>query len=171
MKLYEITKELQEIEEMYNLTYNEETGELIEEQYDIVKAKEDKMKELLSQKSDSIIKYIKNLDSDIKSLKEEEDRLSKLRKKIEKKKEWLKSYVMFNMSKLGYNRIETKYGIMFTKKTTSTIVDENVIPKDTRYWSTEITNKFDKNKIKKLLEEGEEIKGAYLQENTSLTVK
>lgn len=171
MKLYEITKELQEIDEMYKLTYDEETGELIEEQYDIVKAKEDKMKELLSEKADSIIKYIKNLDADIKSLKEEEERLAQLRKKIDKKKEWLKSYVMFNMSKLGYDKVETKYGTLSTRKSTSTIVDENVIPKDKRYWSVETTNKFDKNKIKKLLEEGEEIKGAYLQKNISLIVK
>lgn len=171
MKLYEITEELEKLEAMYELTYDEETGELNELEFNEIQAMEEEMKNLLSNKSDSIIKYIKNLESDMNVLKEEEKRLKDRREKLEKKKEWLKTYLMENMLKLGYTKVESTYGTLSTRKSKSTVINEAIIPKDKRYWSVETKDKFDKNKIKKLIESGEEIVGAYIQENTSVVIK
>lgn len=171
MKLYEITEELEKLEAMYEMTYDEETGELNELEFNEIQAVEEEMKNLLSNKSDSIIKYIKNLESDMNVLKEEEKRLKDRREKLEKKKEWLKTYLMENMLKLGYTKVDSTYGTLSTRKSKSTVINEDIIPKDKRYWSVETKDKFDKNKIKKLIESGEEIVGAYIQENTSVVIK
>lgn len=171
MKLYEITEELEKLEAMYELTYDEETGELNELEFNEIQAMEEEMKNLLSNKSDSIIKYIKNLESDMNVLKEEEKRLKDRREKLEKKKEWLKTYLMENMLKLGYTKVESTYGTLSTRKSKSTVINEAIIPKDKRYWSVETKDKFDKNKIRKLIESGEKIVGAYIQESTSVVIK
>lgn len=171
MKLYEITQELETLEAMYELVYDEETGEVNELDFNELQAMEEEMKNLLSNKSDAIIKFVKNMDSDITVLKEEEKRLKERREKLEKKKEWLKNYLMENMLKLGYAKVESTYGTLSTRKSKSTIINENIIAKDPRYWSVETKDKFDKNKIKKLIESGEEIVGAYIQENTSVVIK
>lgn len=171
MKLYEITQELETLEAMYELVYDEETGEVNELDFNELQAMEEEMKNLLSNKSDAIIKFVKNMDSDITVLKEEEKRLKERREKLEKKKEWLKNYLMENMLKLGYTKVESTYGTLSTRKSKSTIINENIIAKDPRYWSIETKDKFDKNKIKKLIESGEEIVGAYIQENTSVVIK
>lgn len=171
MKLYEITQELETLEAMYELVYDEETGEVNELDFNELQAMEKEMKNLLSNKSDAIIKFVKNMDSDITVLKDEEKRLKERREKLEKKKEWLKNYLMENMLKLGYTKVESTYGTLSTRKSKSTIINENIIAKDPRYWSVETKDKFDKNKIKKLIESGEEIVGAYIQENTSVVIK
>lgn len=171
MKLYEITQELEKIEAMYELAYDSETGEIKKLEFDEIQAMEEEMKNLLSNKADAIIKFVKNMDSDIAVLKEEEKRLKERREKLEKKKEWLKNYLMENMLKLGYTKVESTYGTLSTRKSKSTIINENIIDKDPRYWSVETKDKFDKNKIKKLIESGEEIAGAYIQENTSVVIK
>lgn len=171
MKLYEITQELETLEAMYELVYDEETGEVNELDFNELQAMEEEMKNLLSNKSDAIIKFVKNMDSDITVLKEEEKRLKERREKLEKKKEWLKNYLMENMLKLGYTKVESTYGTLSTRKSKSTIINENIIAKDPRYWSVETKDKFDKNKIKKLIESGEEIVGAYIQENISVVIK
>lgn len=171
MKLYEITKELEKLESMYELAYNEETGEINELEFNELQAMEEEMKNLLSNKADAIIKFVKNMDSDMVVLKEEEKRLKERREKLEKKKEWLKNYLMENMLKLGYTKVESTYGTLSTRKSKSTIINENIIAKDPRYWSVETKDKFDKNKIKKLIESGEEVVGAYIQENVSVVIK
>lgn len=171
MKLYEITQELETLEAMYELVYDEETGEVNELDFNELQAMEEEMKNLLSNKSDAIIKFVKNMDSDITVLKEEEKRLKERREKLEKKKEWLKNYLMENMLKLGYTKVESTYGTLSTRKSKSTIINENIIAKDPRYWSVETKDKFDKNKIKKLIESGEEIVGAYIRENTSVVIR
>lgn len=171
MKLYEITQELETLEAMYELVYDEETGEVNELDFNELQAMEEEMKNLLSNKADAIIKFVKNMDSDMAVLKEEEKRLKDRREKLEKKKEWLKTYLMENMLKLGYTKVESTYGTLSTRKSKSTIINENIIAKDPRYWSVETKDKFDKNKIKKLIEGGEEVVGAYIQENTSVVIK
>lgn len=171
MKLYEITEELQLLDSMYELTYDEETGEVNELDFDELQAMEEEMKKLLSNKADAIIKFVKNIDSDVEVLKVEEKRLKERRERLEKKKEWMKNYLMENMLKLGYAKVETAYGTISTRKSKSTVVNEGIIPKDERYWSVETKDKFDKTKIKKLIESGEEILGAYIQENVSVILK
>lgn len=171
MTLYELTDDKLIIDELYNLTYDEETGEVRELDYKDVEAMDLKTQELISKKTDSLIKYIKNIDSDMAVLKEEEKRLKARRERLDKKKEWLKSYIMQNMQKLGYKKVESAFGTLSQRKSKSTIINESIIPRDERYWSVKTEDKFDKKKIKELIESGEHIDGAMIQENISLIVK
>lgn len=171
MKLYEHVEDVLLIDEMYELIYDEETGEIKKVDEEEWESMKEKAMELVLHKTDSIIKYIRNIDSDINVLKEEEKRLKARRESLEKKKEWLKKYIMENMQRLGYTKMTTSLGTLSQRKSKSTVINENIIPKDERYWSVKVEDKFDKKKIKELLESGEQIDGAMIQENVSLIIK
>lgn len=171
MKLYEIPEKYEVLEKMYEEAIDDETGEIKELEFAQAQEYENILKELLSDKLDNMIKFIKNKESDINMIKEEEKRLKKRREGMEKRMEWLKGYILFNMQRLDFKKVESTFGTLSQRKSKSTIIDENIIPKDERYWSTKIENKFDKTKIKKLIESGEKIEGAYIQENISLAIK
>lgn len=171
MKLYEITNEALKLEEAYMQAIDEETGEIIPEKWEEIQEKDEELKKLFKEKTDSIVMYQQNLASDIAAIKAEEQRLAKRRKTLEKKLEWLKSYLLTNMLLNGYKKLETPHGVISTTKSKSVIIDKDIIPKDERYYSTVIEEKFDKNVLKKLLKEGEKIEGVYIQENINLNVK
>lgn len=172
MKLYEITEDLMIIEELCESVIDEETGEIKDEQeLEVVCDIEKELEDMLSKKSESIVKYIKNLESDVTSVKDEIKRLRNIQSQREKKIEWLKGYILQSMLQLGYKKIETPFGNISTRKSKSVILDESLLKKDERYWTQKIEDRFDKNTIKKLIQSGEEIDGAMIQENVSLNIK
>lgn len=171
MTLYEISDLKNQIDALYEKTFDEETGEIKKDEYEKVEAFEKALEKLFSEKIDGIIKYLRNIDTDIEVIKEEEKRLKQRRERLDKKKEWLKGYILLNMQKLGYKKIETPLGTLSQRKSKTTIVDENIIPKDERYWTVKLENKYDKKKIKELIESGEHIDGAFIRENVSLNIK
>lgn len=170
MSLYTITEEIRALNEIYLSMINEETGEFIGDisQLEIY---EKELKEMLTNKSEGIIKFIKNLEADIKSKKEEEKRLKESRQRDEKKLIWMKGYILNNMNKIGEKSVKTSLGTLYIRKSTQTVVDEKVIPKDERYWKQEITDTYDKNVIKELIKAGEQIEGVTLVNNENISIK
>ena len=170
MKLYEITQEMEALEQLWELAIDEETGELLPEADELFK-KQEMLEKMLRNKSEGLMKYMLELQSNIKIRKEEENRLAKLRKSDEKKLSFFTQYILSNMQKMNIGKIETNFGIFKINKGVQTVIDENIIPKDERYWKEEIVNKFDKTVLKKLLKENERIDGVSLVETYSLGIK
>ena len=169
LKLYEIVKEMERFEELYDSLINEETGEI--ESSDTLQILEDEMTEILIKKSEGLVKYIINVEAEIKAIKAEEARQKKRRVAYEKKLENFKNYVMINMLKMNTKKIETTFGNISLRKSKQVIVNENICAHDERYWTQEVTNKFDKNKLKELIEKGEAIAGVVVAENATVNVK
>ena len=171
MKLYEISDEIKLLEDTYMEAIDEETGEIIAEKWNDIQCREEELRDLFKSKTENIVKYYQNIQSDIAILKSEEERLNKRRKTLEKKIEWLKKYLLDNMVINGYTKLNTPYGNISTRKSNQVHIDTELIPKDERYYKTTIVEKYDKNEIKKLIKNGEDIKGVIIEENISINVK
>ncbi|MGL5962661.1 MAG: siphovirus Gp157 family protein [Cetobacterium sp.] len=167
--LYEITNEFIELERLYEDSIDEETGELCNTEY--LEALEVKLGLLLEEKSEGVIKYMKNMESDVVALKSEEKRLNELRKRKEKKIEGFKRYLEQNLNRMGKNKINTALGTISLRKSIQTLINEDIITYDERYSRKIEIIKYDKASIKKLLEEGVDIEGASVVDNYTVSIK
>lgn len=169
MKLYEISKEFLALEELWESSINLETGEI--QNCEVLEELETIIKEMLKNKAENIIKYIRNEEASIKAIKEEEERLAKLRKDREKKINNFKEYIKNNMQIMKENSITTNVGSIKLRNSQSTVIDERFIQYDPRYATKETVYKYDKRLIKDLLQKGETIRGASIQNNLSINIK
>lgn len=168
--LYQITDDILKLDNMFLNMVDMETGEIVGDTEQIEQM-QSQLQEMLENKTENIIKYIKIMEYDNEIRKQEEKRLEALRKRDEKKIESIKKYVLMNMEKLDTKSIKTSIGSISIRKSTATILDESRLKKDERYWTQEIKDKFDKTAIKKLIQSGEQIDGAMLVENKSVNIK
>lgn len=161
--LYEITNALQvlqekDIEEMSE----EEKAEL-----------EQKLEELLVQKSGSVIKFIQNLQSNVDAIKNEEKRLKEARQYLENRQEKFQEYVIKCMDKIEAKEIITNSGILRTRNNPLSveIEDEDLVPN--KYKKQVIETKIDKNAIKSDFKAtGEIIDGVrFITDKKSLNIK
>lgn len=155
MKLYEITEAYNNLDEL------EETEE-ITKYLDLIQDE-------FNQKSENIVKFIKNIEADSKALKDEEKRLADKRKSLENKTKWLKYYLQNNMERLGNKKIKAGiFNLNIQKNPPSVnVVDEEKIADD--YFVIE--RKLDKKKLKDDLKDGKEIDGAELVQGESLRIR
>ena len=148
---------------------------LIEEEMSEEDKKEVKkeLTELLQQKSQNLIGYIRNIELTIEAMKNEETRISEQRKILESRLTKFKEYVKECMEQNGFTKIETQLGALSIAKNPISveIYDEAQIPDE--YKTKVIEIKVDKTAIKKALKEtGEIIPGTKIIDNkTSLRIK
>ena len=168
MKLYELVSEEQKLNELFLTAIDEETGEIRDNE--ILEELETELKNALVNKSEGIIKVIRNQESDLEMVTSEIERLTNLKNKMKKEIENFKSYIKFNMKKMELKKVETSLGnISLRQSTVTEIYDEASLPKE--FLKEKITYTPSKTEIKKAIESGQEVKGARLVVNTSLTIK
>ena len=168
MKLYELVSEEQKLNELFLAAIDEETGEIRDNE--TLEELEAELKNALVNKSEGIIKVIRNQESDLEMITTEIKRLTNLKNRIEKEIENFKTYIKFNMKKMDIKKIETSLGNISLRQSTATeIYDEASLPKE--FLKEKITYTPSKTEIKKAIESGQEVKGARLVVNTSLTIK
>lgn len=171
-KLYEITNEMINVDELLESIIDIESGVITDEDaFQKYSEIQETLKVMFENKAGDIIKFMKNIESHITARKNEIDRLKKLNERGTNKIERLKDYLLNNMIVSGQPRIETSMGIIGTRKSQKVIVDESIIPKDERYWRVEVKDKFDKNELKKILKSGEEIKGVIIEDSVNLNIR
>lgn len=164
--LYEIDKDIETIIDRMFEEVDEETGEVKAE--NVSKLKE--LQEAREQKLDNLGAFIKNLTSDVESIKAEKDILDKRIKTKQNKIDWLKSYVASDLLANGQAKFESSRVVFsFRKSTSVSIPDETKIPK--KYFKKVTTEKLDREGIRKLLNEGHTIRGAELIEKQNLQIK
>lgn len=168
MKLYEITKEMQSLDELYLSCIDEETGEI--KDGEILDELEQGIQLELKNKSAGVIKFFRNIDSLTEALDVEIKRLQVLKKSTERKADNFKKYIAVNMENIGIKKIETELGTLSLRKSKSVdIYDEKLI--DKKFITTEIKEKISKSDIKKAIENGEEVQGANIVEKNILQIK
>lgn len=168
MKLYELVSEEQKLNELFLTAIDEETGEIRDNE--TLEQLETELKNALVNKSEGIIKVIRNQESDLEMVTAEIERLTNLKNKMKKEIENFKSYIKFNMKKMELKKVETSLGnISLRQSTVTEIYDEASLPKE--FLKEKITYTPSKTEIKKAIESGQEVKGARLVVNTSLTIK
>lgn len=141
VSLYEMVNDLVELVEV------EEIDEATK--IEIIEA----VKVTMETKAESIIAVVRNYETRINAIKEEEKRLAEYRRSEEKKLEKLKEYTVYCMEQLGNKKLDTNLGRISLRKKPSSlvVVDENKIPDI--YKTVEQVIKVDKAQIKKDLKE------------------
>lgn len=168
MRLYEFLQEEQHLNELFLAAIDEETGEI--KDAEILEQMETELKNALVNKSAGIIKVIRQQEADIDMVDAEIERLKVVKERMKKGVEGFKSYIKHNMLQMELKKIETPLGNLSLRQTTATdVYDESALPKE--FLKEKITYTPSKTDIKKALQAGEEVSGARLIINTSLTVK
>lgn len=122
----------------------------------------------LSTKLENIAMVIKNLESNVVGKKGEIKRLSESVKYEENAIKRLKEYAQYLMITTGQTKVKgKKFTFSFRKSTSVKIEDETLIPP--QFIKTE--TKIIKTDLSKALKNGEEIAGAKLVENQSLSIR
>ena len=168
MKLYELTEEERKLNDLFLAAIDEETGEIKDSE--ILDELEAEFKTALTNKSAGIIKVIRQQEADIEMVDAEIERLKAVKERMKKGIEGFKHYIKYNMVQMELKKIETPLGNLSLRQTTATdVYDELVLPKE--FLKEKITYTPSKTDIKKALQAGEEVPGARLVINTSLTIK
>lgn len=122
----------------------------------------------IEEKIENTAMYMVNVESDIQGLKNEIDRLTKIKKAKENAVERLKNNVEYAMKQKGLEKLEVGTFKAYYKKSESVeIINLDVIPAD--YTRVEI--KADKVAIKKAIKSGEVVAGAEIKVNQNFYIK
>lgn len=164
MKLYEIKSAMVDTLDIFLESERDEMDqEFYQESMELLKSE-------LSNKSSSIIRYVRNLDSEVIGIKDELDRLTKAKKSRENKLNSLKGYLINTMMVLDKTKIESDLGSYGLRKSHPLeILDMSKIPEEFIRRKEEVS--VDKRAVASFIKSGHEIQGAALVEKYSLQIR
>ena len=163
LKLYELSEAYKNL---WNMVDDEETDlTLVEQALQTVEGE-------IETKAGNIAIFIRNLDSESKLIKEEEDRLKARRQAIENKRDRIKDFLQFSLEQMGLDKVKTPtHTIAIQNNPPSVqILNEDVIPGK---YLTLIPEHYEVNKkaISEALKQGEEVLGCQLTRGRSLRIR
>ena len=161
MKLYEIDQAIEAL-------VDPETGEVLD--FDAF----EKLQMDRDQKIENMALKLKNLTAETKMVKEEEDKLSKRRKALERDSERLKGYLtqLLGGEKFKTARCSVSYrGSKSLQVVDNTSVIDWLIENGHHDLVTFTAPSFSKNDVKAMIQAGVVVPGVVITENTSLTVR
>lgn len=168
LTLYGITKEIQTLEELWEMAIDEETGEIKDSS--ILEELQSDIEVILQEKAASLVKYCKARDCFIDNVDQEIKKLQALKKAATNKQDNFKKYIKMCMKKMELPKIETPNGTLALRKTESiSIDDEKLIPAEFTTIVPEV--KISKTDIKKAIKGGIEVPGATLVKGMNLQIK
>ena len=164
MNLYDLSQEILNFE----FEFDEETGEVLNLN-DL-----DNLKLGFNQKCDNIIRYIKNLESDVESLKNEEKNLKNRRILKENKILGLKKYLEDIMNFNQIKRLEFVSGVVSFRQSNPLEINETMFMAWAKANNSDLLTikyEIDKNSVKELLKKGKEIPYAKIIKKQNLNIK
>lgn len=167
MKLYELAKNFMELQLKLEATEDEDSKEVIAATLESIDFD-------LEEKTEGILKIVKNYESDIDAIDNEIKRLRSLKENKQNNIENLKKYLLDNLVSIGKTKVETSLFKVFVKKSPPSVQIENEHNVPTNYMK--ITYSVDKAELKKdLLNEEKAVElnklGINLVQNDSLMIK
>lgn len=130
------------------------------------------------QKAENVAAYIKSLNAEINDLKDEEKSLKSRRQVKERQSEWLKNYLLSNMQTIGRTKIDRPMAKLSIRQNAESVqiadekefvrmCEEKELDRFLRFKAPEI----DKSAVKKALQSGQKVQGAWLTRTQSLIIK
>lgn len=125
----------------------------------------------LQEKATNVAKFMQNLESAARAIKEAEQQMARRRKAIEGRTQGLKDYLKHNMEASGITKIESPWFVLSIQKNPGAveIADESLLPDD--YKREVVSVKVDKVAIKDALKAGQSVPGAQLVQSTRLAIR
>ena len=158
MKLYELTNDLMELEALL------EEGEEVEEIMAIIM-------DQIASKGDGIMSLVRNIESDVESLKNEVKRLEGMIESREKRAERLRKYLMDCMLQANIKSLPTVKGTISVRNNQPKVVieDESKIPEG--FKTVKEVTSVNKKELRESLKNGQRIEGCHLESSQSLIIK
>ena len=167
--LYEIEKSIIELlENGFNAAcVDPDTGEI-----DETKAAEylETLQLERGEKVENIAIYIKTLDSDAAAIKAEEKNLAARRQAKERKAERMREYLKSSMLAFGDKKFETAR-VALSFRTSRQVIIADLEKLDKAFIKEKVEYAADKTAIKKAIEGGALVDGAYIEEKQNLNIK
>lgn len=140
---------------------------------ELKKELEKELTDLLHEKSQNIIGYMRNIELTIEAMKSEEKRISEQRKALENRLAKFKEYVKECMDQGGFTKIDTGLGSLAIVKNPMSVEIENEAEVPNEFKTIVQTTKIDKTAIKNYFKEtGEIVAGTrIIDDKTSLRIK
>ena len=120
-----------------------------------------------NQKIENVACWIKNLLSDAEAIKAEKDALADREAKCRKKAEDLKNWLGIALG--GQKFSSARCAVSFRRSVKLEVLDEDSIPR--AYMVESVSYKPDKQLIKEVLKDGQQISGCRLIENQNVQIK
>lgn len=160
--LYELTKNY---EELFNNIENfiDENGEVKPEFSEELNNLTDGIRE----KAVNIAEFIKRIECDEEAYAKEIARLTALKKRATKKKDYLKAYLLDNLKYANIEKVEDIRATISFRASESVVANLEELPK--KYCRQ--TFEADKTMLKELLKQGKKIKGAELVVKQNIIIK
>ena len=172
MKLYELQEQLVAIDNILEQNTDEESKEILE-------SAKDEIMQAIDGKVENILEFISDCKNRVAQLKEEEERLSRKRRTLENKTEYLKNMLVWFMK--SNNKTKDSFGtwdITIAKTAGKVVFDlpEEDIPLTYK----KVSYSVDKTLLKQnmvdgelvvALDDGTQVKVAHLEEGESLRIK
>ncbi len=113
---------------------------------------------------------IRECDTTVSAIDSEIERLTKLKSKSQNLSKKLKENISNAMKEFGVEKIESAIiKLSFRSSKETVIEDETKLPDSC--FTVKTTRTVSKTEVKKLIEEGQVLEGAYIRENKSLQIK
>ena len=159
MKLYELTENYAKLLEMAEETDTDAIVDTLEA-----------LQEAIEDKAENIAKLIRNLEADVKVIRDEEKRLAERRQAIENKVERLKSYLQEQLETAGIEKVKrpTITVAIQANPPSIDVIDEKAIPND---FLIPQAPKLDKRSILERLKKGEAIPGVTLKQTKGVRIR
>ena len=162
LTLYRISEEMSAILN----AIEENGGEITEEQEQALAISE----EQFAEKAYDYGHIILNLDYTVEVIKNEIERLTRLKKSAENAQKRVKGALVTAMVQLDHPTVETPTMRLSLRHSTATeVTDLDQVPSEFKTTKVEVVA--DKTAIKKAIQSGEDVPGAHLVENVSLQIK
>ncbi|WPZ17839.1 siphovirus Gp157 family protein [Geobacillus subterraneus] len=128
------------------------------------------LQEAIEDKAENIAKLIRNLEADVKVIRDEEKRLAERRQVIENKIERLKSYLQEQLEIAGIEKVKRPTITVSIRKNPPSVdvIDETLIPDD---FLIPQPAKVDKKAILERLKNGEHVPGAALKQTKGVQIR
>jgi len=156
---------------LYELSSNfMEVQALIEEGNEGLRDTLDAIDLAIEDKLENIAKLIRNLDGEATALKNEEERLADKRKSIENNIKNLKQYSQSALEDTGNRKLKAGIFTYSIQKNPPSVAinDDKLIPQE---YYVPVEPKLDKQYIKEMLKDGEEVPGAELSQGDSVRIR
>ena len=164
MKLYEISKEMYEAIERYNSVTSDEDLAAVEKDLEAIQL-------AFNEKILSVGYFIRNLDADINAIENELKRLSAMREKVRKQRDWLKSYMFAHMKATQTEKVESSTIKMSIRKDPPSVVVTNIDEVPEEYKRKIEETVIDKRKILEDWKEGVGVAGTTVEQKERLDIR
>lgn len=156
-KLYELVGDYRKFNDYVDAAWDSE--DLTEDDLEMFISTLDSIQDAIDVKVENTVKFLKNIEGDIKAFKEEEDRIAKRRKYLQNKFEGLKEYLRGTLDINGIDKVKAgTFNVALQKNPPSVFIhNENIIPVEYRQPQPD---KILNTEILKALKNGEEVIGA-----------